>query len=102
MLLEEFAYCDSQADSLRAIKVKMQACDSLVSADSLLIDNLEKDLELAGDEINQYKIQITSLKNLNKICEDDRRRLKGRQWLVGTLSGAGGVLIGMLIGLFAN
>ena len=102
LLLEEFAYCESQRDSLQAIKIKLQACDSLVYTDSLLLENLERDLELADAEIEQYKIQVEALQELNAICEKEKKRLKRRQWLVGLTSGAGGVLVGILIGLFAN
>lgn len=77
----------------------MQAADSLMYTDSLLIENYKRDLELADAEIEQKDIQIISLTELNKICEADRKRLKRRQWLVGLVSGGGGVLVGLITGM---
>jgi len=80
----------------------MSAADSLIHTDSLLIENYKRDLQLADAEIEQKDIQIVSLTELNKICEKDKKRLKRRQWLVAGVSGAGGFLVGMLVGLLAK
>lgn len=92
--------CDSYKDSLNAIVLKLQAADSIKHTDSQLINNYKRDLELSNQEIIQLKIQISSVLEINKICDKERKRAKRKQWLVGIITGVTGVASGIVIGTF--
>lgn len=101
-MLEEFALCDSYRDSLIILKNAISDCDSLQEADLKLINNLKSDIKTYEREGEQRTVQIISLEKRNEIYKNENKRLKRRQWVVGGISGAVGVLVGIVIGLFGG
>lgn len=87
--------CDSYKDSLDVLKKTVYEGGILLQINEAIVENLKADLDLADAEIEQRDIQINALSEMNKSCDKDRKRLKRKQIIVGTVSGAVGVLVGI-------
>ncbi len=102
LILGEMVICDSYKDSLDIYKLRSAMTDSVIKADSLLINNLKGGSVLCDRLLEKYNTQKIINERIMDVQRKRTRSLEKQRWKIGAGSALGGLVIGMLIGLLAN